>query len=167
MKRIFLMFLGVSILLAGCASLKATQKKEYINFYYLQSDFDSKEDSGIFWEQPHPAKAYNDTKALLSSYLQGPSDTDCKSPFPEDTTLLSYKCQNDVAYLTLSNSFKSLSGYDLTIACSCIAKTVFGIEDVLAVQIRVKDGAIRGDELYITLREKDLILMDSSTRNSN
>lgn len=166
MRRFILLMLTVSALFAGC-STQATRTNAYVDFYYLQSDFDSKEDAGVFWKQQRNAAAFSDMEDLLASYLQGPGDADVKSPFPEDTALISYKCKNDVAYLTLSNSFNKLSGYDLTLACSCIAKTVFGAEDVLAVQIRVKDGAIRGDELYITLREKDLILLDSGTAINN
>ncbi len=163
MRRVLLLLLVVSVFLAGCTLPQTVHVKERIDFYYLQPDFNSKEDSGIFSKQQHDVTEFSNTEDLLSSYLQGPDDADCKSPFPENTDLVSYKNQNDVAYLTLSNSFKELSGYDLTLACVCIAKTVFSAKDVLAVQIRVKDGAIRGDELYITLREKDLVFFDSGT----
>ena len=66
---------------------------------------------------------------------------------------------NDTVLIELSSHISLISGTELTIACVCLAKTVFQMTGMKAVRISAKGDLLDGQP-FITISEKDFLLLD-------
>ena len=160
MKRFLCILLAFSaaLSLAGCT--QKHQPKEPVVFYYRtainQKNFT---DSMISSEIRDIYGMSNDFGLIISEYLKGPKSDKCISPFPAGTTLQSADIVSNKAYVVLSVHLSTISGAELMLACSCIAKTILEFSQVRTVEIRASNGLLNGQE-SITIRAKDFIYYD-------
>ena len=97
---------------------------------------------------------------LVEQYLGGPISSECISPFPAGTSLEQLDFLKDKVLITLSSHISLLSGSELTIACTCLAKTLLEMTDMKEIRISSKDDLLDGKE-YIVIAADDIVLTDS------
>lgn len=136
MKKWIVIALALALILS-CAACSAGQEDfdAPVQFYYLPEQMSFGPDGNTFACEIRDAKDYEDLESLLNLYLCGPADENVRHPFPEGTKIVSLTKNDEVTEIVLSDSFASLSGIDLTLACACLSQTVFGISDAQAVSI--------------------------------
>lgn len=93
----------------------------------------------------------------MAALLSGPQSAELRSPFPSGVRLRSWRLEEGVLRLDLSEAYGGLSGVDLTIADYCIVLTLCQVEGVEAVDITVEGETVpyRGRKL---MREGDVVL---------
>ena len=141
MKRlIFFLLSGILILsLVSCGKDSLTSE---VPFYYLRAEFDHGTPDGVIASEIHELSGHhNDLRYLLALYLQGPSDPELRSPFPNGTILVDLVQENQSVTITLSSTAAVLEGVDQTIACACLAETCFAISDAQQVRIQSLESA--------------------------
>ena len=74
----------------------------------------------------------------MAALLSGPQSAELRSPFPSGVRLRSWRLEEGVLRLDLSEAYGGLSGVDLTIADYCIVLTLCQVEGVEAVDITVE-----------------------------
>ena len=162
MKKALAMLLIRAMLLAGAGcSRKSTPPQQPIHFYYPVWNvvYDGQTEL-IQLEVRDSAEYLDDVESLLNIYLQGPVDEALRSPFPKKVTVSRYSATTNTAIVELSSNFASLSGIDLTLACACIASTLFDLTQLERVQISATDAQLDGMD-SITLERDDLHMIDS------
>lgn len=156
MKRIICLLLTFLLLscLAGC-----TGSEDTVYFYYTPSQIDYGADRELLVAEKRSSLSREDELSyLLSFYFQGPLDKDLKLPVPEGTQVVSLRRTGDTLTLTMSQEFGQLKNMDLTLACSCIAKTCFGLTDAENITF-VTDFE---DGIHITVSRDGLVLDDET-----
>lgn len=85
----------------------------------------------------------------MAALLSGPQSAELRSPFPSGVRLRSWRLEEGVLRLDLSEAYGGLSGVDLTIADYCIVLTLCQVEGVEAVDITVEGETVpyRGRKL--------------------
>lgn len=156
MKRMILLILA-ALLLCACSA-----PQDPGSFYYRNDEIRYDGSNGVIASEVRDiAQLRADPDALWAAYFSGPEDADLVSPFPRDTQVISWKQDGGTLLLQMNHSFSELSGIDLTVACSCIARTAFDIIGVDAVQIYV-DGALLNGAQQIEITSGQLHLADDS-----
>ena len=161
MKRLFCLILisALLFLLPACDEINADRNVE---FYYQRAAYVyGSEDGVIAPETREISERTNTLTYVLSLYLRGPLDPTLSAPFPTSTKLLSVTRDGSTLCVTLDSTFATLKNRDLTIACSCIAKTCFSLADVTQVQIRsiAPDSA---NSVNMLLTNDSMLLVDTS-----
>lgn len=161
-QRISLLLILVTLLAAvGCAR-NTPAPTVPVTFYYpaYETVYDGK--TSVIHPEIRDGAGYEDDIAgLLNLYLKGPVSESLRSPFPKQVTVIRYGATSNIATLALSEAFAQLGGIDLTIACACIANTVFDLAQVDRVQILVADAQLNG-QTSITFDRDDLYFSDIS-----
>ena len=141
--------LTISLLLSclmGCSqnnsSIQVPSK-----FYYCKMSTEFHEtDSVITSETREIAGLNNDLTALLNHYLSGPISDDLTTPFLNGSSVENATVERGKATINLCRKFSLLKDYDLSLACICIAKTVFSVTDAETVILKANstfhDGSI-------------------------
>ncbi len=168
MKRLMILCCVVAMLITavGCAN-KVTPPEKPVTFYYpaLETVCDGKTEV-IHPEVRESAGYEGNMEALLNLYLQGPDSITLRSPFPAHLTVIRFATTDSTASLTLSNEFSHLSGIDLTLACVCIANTLFDLTQLERVQIYTEDSQLEG-QASITLERDDIYFIDTPPQDIN
>ncbi len=159
MKKIVSLLLCASIMLTLCACQQTLVEKSGA-FYYrrIQPTYGS-EDGIIAPEMRKFPVINNDLSEMMESYFHGPESRGLESPFPRNTHVISWGIQDNVLSLNLSEPFAALSGVDLTVACSCIARTFLEILPIERVTIQVMHQTLNGQK-SISLSADDMSFMD-------
>ena len=136
-----------------------------VNFYYPWSDLEAMMKQNphctVVGSELHEISGNRDSLAyVLSLYFLGPQDSALTSPFPKNTALLSVQEQAGRLTLTLSSNFSQLKGIDLTIACTCLAKTCLDLTDADSIYIR-SEVENPQDSVSFTITRKNLLLSDT------
>lgn len=162
-KRIALLLCAALLLtLSGCSADTPMVEKQ---FFYRRSGIDHASADGVIGSEGRDISAYSDTGAILQAYLSGPESQELESPFPRDSRVLSWELRNDTLHLTMNEAFCALTGIELTIACTCILRTMTGICPVTSIQFQAEDGLL-GDEKVLTFSEGSVSLYDDSLDQS-
>lgn len=133
MKRVLILVMIIAVMasLAACAGADDT-----VYFYYTPSQISYGSDRDmIVGEARSSLSRDDDLSYLLSFYFQGPLDQELELPVPIGAQVLSIRRNGDTLTLVMSQEFSQLKDLDLTLACSCIAKTCFGLTDATYVSI--------------------------------
>lgn len=162
-KIITALFIILAIsLLFGCADTN-TQVRTTVNFYYKTNPIDHISENGIITIEPRSVRTNAlDYQILLEQYLEGAQSGNCISPFPAGTTLKSFSLNETSVSITLSPHLTMLSNADLTIACICIARTIFDLTGVDSVQISAQNNLINGQP-DITITKSSIVMEDVVT----
>jgi len=162
MKRglCFLLTLSLLFLLCACEK-KNTQLKAPVNFYYKAKEiqYDTAEDV-IASEQRESYGYTEDYTYLVEQYLCGPRTEKCISPFPAGINLEQLDLVKNKVIIVVSSHLATITGYELTIACTCLAKTVSEMTGMKSVQIISKDSLLDGQE-SITISNDDYVFEDA------
>lgn len=161
MKKCTLLLLALTLLLGivGCRQ-RSEEIQEPVNFYYLtdlttQDDFDQ-----VIMTEVRESSGYT-TDELLDLYLAGPICEGTTNPFPEGLSVVYLRRQGTKSIIILSEQLLQLSGLDLTLACSCLASTMFELYGCQSVEIIVNGHLLDGKTSVVIDRE-DLVLYDHS-----
>lgn len=156
MKRALCLILCLGLVLTGC-SFSGQRLREPVTFYYVRQDYRyGTEDGVIAGESRESAGHGEDLNYLLSMYLMGPTSEELESPLPEDTVLLGVIQLDGAVTLQLSDTEKTLTDLEFSLACACLATTVMGIASVTQVTVESGDRAN-------TVTRENLTIYDSST----
>lgn len=164
MKKIISFLLVIALLLtfAGCAGNREKILSP-VSMYYLRNEFTYGSADSVITPEVRDGDPYNnDAKTILSAYLLGPKSDDLRSPFPKNTRLLQLTMNDNTAQLVLTNTFASLNGIQLTLACVCLAQTVMSLTGVASVQISA-DSELLGGNKSITIDSDSINLTESLT----
>lgn len=169
MKRILILLLIVALLtpvLFGCQR-ENTEILSPVNFYYPKAVYSyGSADSVLGSEQRETAGFEGDFRYIMNLYLQGPTSSELVSPFPAGITVFSLYFKKGCAYLILNEAFSKLTGLELTLACTAIAKTIAEMTNMKSVDISVKSHELDGSD-HIILNIEDILLLDSSASPTN
>lgn len=157
MKRCICLLLFAVIIVSLCACENDRKIRNPVNLYYLTADV-TESDMLI---QPEVREASGSLEDQLNLYLNGPLDESYTSPFPNDVSVVSIKQSDGISELVLSDSFASLKGYDLTVACACLTKTMQELVNTQLIKIRAENVTLDGNA-YITMTADAIITIDST-----
>lgn len=159
MKRIVVIcVIPILLLLAACTP-SAQQDHDTVTFYYTPAELDLEESSSVL--APEERNADGTLEELLTLYLEGPADECLISPFPARTTLVRVTPQEEYLEVILSNRLSTLTGMELTLACSAMAKTCFELTDTEEVRVSAEGTPLDGVK-YISITKDSLLLVDNS-----
>ena len=162
MKRIlcFILVLTILALSSGCDK-NSDNFKMPANFYYRNASVAFFEDDSIIAFEVREIAAQKDNLVdLLNTYLDGPISHELVSPFPSGLKAISAERNDDTLVITFNKMFSTLSGLDLTVACSCIYATITELTDCTTVEIKT-EGQLPDNVTSIVLSNEDLLFTDS------
>lgn len=167
MKRVLCVMFALLFLfpLSACRSQKRTSYQSPVNFYYCTDPVVFNSAEGVISAEVRESKGYDldsEFVRFVDLYLQGPLSEGYSSPFPEGVTLRKYTRNNDTLEIILSIQISQLTGYDLTIACACLAKTLMELTGAEIIDIHAEGGKM-GDAISVTMSAETLLLLDEST----
>lgn len=145
--------------LAGCGARPADNAT--FRFYYYSPEPDYKAEHPLIRSEQRDLAIYDNLEEILKAYLQGPQDPSLQLPLPRDTTLLRWTLEKGSLRLEFSREFSLLTGVELSVACGCIAKTFFELDEVHRVIISAEDSLLEGLGAII-LTPNRLMLHDDS-----
>lgn len=144
MKRKFcIILLSITVTLWGCGTQKQETHTGSFRFYYLQNE--------TAYNSPNSVVSYETKQAnkltpeeLIIQYLLGPAKKELVSPFPDNLQLISITREENKVAIILSNELTDLSGIELTLACSCLARTLQSIFPADSYEISSAEGKLNG-----------------------
>ncbi len=161
MKKILSLLFSILLTFSFSACKKnQVQPKEPINFYYRtqQLQYGSSQDV-ISAEVRDQFGHSEDYVYLINEYLLGPKTENCISPFPAGIYLVQLELVKNKAIVVLSAHIALLTGAELTIACTCLARTVQEMTGMKSVQISTERDLLDGESTII-IYEDDFVLED-------
>lgn len=159
-KRFSILVIVFSLLLSvsGCGS-EEKKASDAVQFYYIRSDFEyHSEENVIVAEQRELSGSKDDLSYMLTLYILGPTKEHLISPFPSHAKIIDVKEEDGNISITLSAMDTILSDSKFSLACGCLAMTVFGIKDCHTV-------SIFSGERSIILTKDSFTLNDQITQN--
>ena len=167
MKKMTALLLCITILLCVCGCKK--EKPALIapvSFYYRTTDMTYDGTTTVIGvEQRESAGFDGNTLLMLNAYFNGPTSPGLTSPFPRALKAIDYSDFGATALVEISSDISQLSGIDLSIACACIARTVFELnEKIERVQIFSSGPYLDGSN-SITIARNDIILSDTASES--
>lgn len=161
MKHAISLFLALIMLctLFGCG--KEPTYQEPLSFYYRSTDLSYDAACVSVVSETREGAGLNTTEDILALYFNGPESTSLSNPFPAGLRLVSCNLEEKTLYLTVSKELASLTGMDLTLACSCITLTCLSIVGAEEVCIQA-EGAKLGGQTTITMDRDSILLLDTS-----
>lgn len=162
MKRWMSLLLVITCLipLVGCTQTSPAPKRP-VNFYYPATETIYNGKTPFIQAEVRDGSGYEeDIAGLLDIYLNGPVSEGLRSPFPRRAKVTRFAASSNVATLELSSEFSILSGIDLTVACACIANTLFDLTEVYRVQIYATDSQL-DNQTSIVLDRDDIYYTDT------
>ena len=157
MRQKLVLFLAMCLLLSGCAREEhsdAPPEGQYT--VYFAATQGNAEGSALGYEFRTLPAGKGALEGLVRLLLSGPESAELTSPFPQETSLRSWREEDGVAFIDLSEAYGGLSGIDLTLADSCVVLTLCQLDSIEAVSLTV-EGAARPFRAQI-LRPEDLLL---------
>ena len=149
---------ALALCLLGCGSGSPTVPAR---FYYRRAVTEFGVADGIIsFEERQIPGPLSDTDALLSAYFAGPLEDSLTSPFPRASAVLNWEITDDTIILTMNEDFGALTDVELSIACSCVCKTLTGLLPVTRVRIQLEEGLLGGKK-YLLFSESDIALYDN------
>lgn len=168
MKRIVSILIAISLLcFSGCSNDRPSNTNTSVNFYYCSDPMEFNANNSVIRAETRQTRSIDwatELSELVNLYFEGPVSSDLRSPFPTDITLNNYSLDNDVLQVILSIQISQLEGYDLTLACACLTKTLLEIVPAEAVEIRAEGGKM-GDSISVSMSRETLLLIDNYTQS--
>lgn len=131
MKRILSLCLLLCLILCGCGQ----RLKEPVTFYYLNANFEEDMSTVILSEQREASGHRDDLSYLLALYLMGPTEDDLRSPIPRGTRIYTSAYSKDSVELHLSDTEKTMTDAEFSLACACLSLTCLDLTDAQSVTI--------------------------------
>lgn len=167
MKRILCLFLASVLLLCSLGCSKE-QVPITLSFFYPRQNYGYDASEGRFYDQSAQEELrediiYHSARQVIGIYLEGPLDPALINPFPDETALLMLNLEGNTLNLTLTDQFAQLTGIQLIMACSCLAKTAMTITKATQVCIRCETALLDGMKT-VTIGEETVFFDDPITQ---
>lgn len=163
MKRTLCVTLVILLLLTftGCKDNSDSYIKP-ANFYYSNTSVTFFKSDAVIAHEVRETVNYNDNIVdILNAYLKGPVSDKLSSPFPTGLRVVATQIINDSIVITFNNELASLSGLDLTIACSCICATVAELTGYNRVEFK-SDGSLPDNLTSLVFSYDELLFIDDA-----
>ena len=154
MKRIVCLILALCLLLCGCSSF-GERIKEPVTFYYLCDKYEEELCCVIVSEEREASGHRGDLTFLLHLYLMGPSGDEMVSPLPHGTRIVSAEKKDGRIRLELTDTARTLSDAEFSLACACLTLTCLDMTDAT-------DVTIQSGERSLTMARDSLALYDTN-----
>ena len=161
MKKICLILCCCLLLqmVCGCSGNKE-EFENPVQFYYCTREISYNSPTGVIQPETREGKGYFDNlSAFLNAYLRGPVSQELVSPIPTDVYLVFCEVENNTAKVVLSSQFSSISGVELSTACSALLLSVHGFTGAETIHISAKESQL-DDKEEIVLNIEDVVLID-------
>lgn len=133
-----------------------------VSFYYRTAEMTYDGTSAVIIAEQRESAGYDgNMQLLLNVYFNGPTTHGLTSPFPRALKAINYSVFGATALVQVSSEISQLTGIDLSIACACIASTVFEQnENLERVQISSTGSYLDGSN-SVTFSRGELLLLDT------
>lgn len=168
MKKILCLLLSILLTVSISACRKKQDKPvEPINYYYRTRQLQYGTSQDVISAEVRDQFGHSeDYVYLINDYLLGPKTETCISPFPAGTNLIQLELVKNKAIVILSAHITLLTGAELTIACTCLARTVQEMTGMKSVQISTERDLLDG-EIAVIIYEDDFVLEDDYIPGEN
>ena len=161
MKKLISLLLCAAALFS-LAACDASRCRTPGNFYYRKTDPSYGSSEGLIAPEIRELCSYEENfPEILDGYFAGPDSRSLESPFPRDVHVVSWDLTEEMLSLNLSESFAALSGVDLSVACSCIARTFLELLPVERVCIEAESKLLNGQNAIVLTRDNMSFADDS------
>lgn len=161
MKRITAVLLLLSLLFSGCAE----HMKEPVTFYYVRSNYQEDMTEIITSEKREASGHRDDLSYLMALYFMGPTEEGLRSPVPRGTTLYKTELVENTVILNISDTEKTMTDSEFTLACACLTLTCLELTDAQSVTINSGDRSVTmGADALILQDTADTAIMEESTQ---
>lgn len=144
----------------GCRSWTGS-RDDTVSFYYQRIDCTYGETDSVIAPETRELSGYRDNlHYLLTLYFHGPQDTDLCSPFPSGIAVVDIRTEETALVVTLNSALAQLEDLDLTIACTCLAKTCFELVDIGQIRIQSSPSP-DGTAVDVVITKDHYLLKDS------
>lgn len=154
MKRFVVLLILLSLSLTGCAE----RLKEPVTFYYVRTGYEEDMSAIVGSELREAAGHREDLDYLMALYLMGPADEELCSPIHRGTSIFSAEQTGPTVTLHLSDTSRSMTDAQFTLACSCLSMTCLELVDAESV-------TIHSGSRSVTMNAQSLLLQDLVTAN--
>ena len=139
MRKYMILLLALALLFVGCSSSINDSNSEYFYYYQASALYDNTEK--IIYAQPISTGIKEmSLKEITSKYLQGPTLENVDPPFTKDTVIVEITEEADNLTIVLSNDCSAMQQLELSLAGSCLAKTLFQFTQAQSITIQSEDG---------------------------
>ena len=161
MKKQICIVLTICILFS-CTACAGRQQKLQVpaDFYYCTSTITYDSPTGVIASESRETVSFsNDLTAIINHYLEGPQSDLLYSPFPAGSSVIRLQQTGSDISVVFNESFATLTGIKLTLACVCLAKTLFSLSESETVTIRARNSNLDGNR-DITLTRNNVLTVD-------
>ena len=153
-KVIVLITLALCLIpFSGCSGIEGTDP-DAISFFYVRSQFQYHgNENVIVAEERVLSDSRDDLLWLLTLYMMGPISDGLSCPFPNGVKVLDVHEETKMLDITISDTSASLNESRFTLACSCLAMTMFECTDNAYVRIYSGERSISFDRESIFLTD--------------
>lgn len=165
MRRIFACIVCLAVLagLCACAGEAPESPVSPVSFYYRRGELSYEGGEGVIVPEQREALGHEqDLDWLLAQYFAGPVTEGLTLPFRKGLRPLRCVWSGDTLTLTVSRELSELSGIDLTVACACMAQTLFALTDCTGVTIASQGGEA---DVSLFVARDGLLLQDDSAQH--
>ena len=156
-KKLIAFVLVLPLLLCGCVTQNNSTE---LTFYYVSHKQPYYEKNGVIGTEVKPVSIDPlNHKDIFELYLSGPKSKDLTLPFPKETKIVKFSIEQDVVNIVLDNSFATLSGVELSLACACISLTANSITGYTKVNISAQSALLDGIQ-SISIDTNSLIITE-------
>lgn len=163
MKKIQCILLVLCCLsgLIGCNRAESIPEQS-VTVYYKKAIPTYGTESGVIAEAYLDADGHeNDYTYLLDQYLRSSPGGDFDATFPSGVSLVSFQLEALTAKVILNSHIANYSGMDLTIALTCLTRTIMSLTGCQEVIISAS-GTLLNGESFVTLNKDSFLLVDNS-----
>ena len=156
LKLSIILFICFCMILCGCN--QNTGNNDFRFYFCQEPNYDSAQ--GLVMHEVR--QVYYDRLAyseIISVYLNGPKSRNLKNPFPSGTMLIDFSTEQQTAHVVLSDHLSTLTGIDLTMACTCLSLTVKDLTGCTEIQISA-ENALLNNRQSITINANAIQLSD-------
>lgn len=144
MKQWIALFLAITMLLSltacGLQDDGAQPQSDFGLWFTVNPESDSGDTSAVVWEERQWEKEPSALDLVKALVEEGPLSEELSSPFPEGVWVrgIFVDKSTGVVQVDLSDGYRSLVGFDLTVADYCIALTLCQLPGIDTVRIKVE-----------------------------
>lgn len=150
---------------SGCGGMDRADP-DAISFFYVRSEFQYHgNENVIVAEERVLSDSREDPLWLLTLYMMGPISDGLSCPFPNGVKVLDVHEETKMLDITISDTSASLNESRFTLACSCLAMTMFECTDNAYVRIYSGERSMSFDRESIFLAD-DVIPTDHMTEET-
>ena len=160
-KRVICLLLALLLLPCICACQKeAPTIEQPINFYYhCANPEEGLATDVIAVHVVEGAQFDGELIWILNHYVSYTPAEGFVKTFPKNCHVLSLKQYDSYVDIVMGKEFAELSGINLTIAATCIARTVADLTGIRRINLSVSDGMLDGQAI-LSINLDNLVTLD-------